>query len=104
MGLPSKEERKQILTIHMRKRGVDPARFDMGYLASSTEGLNGAEIEQGIISALFESTSGKVELSEHILANSLRNIVPLSRTMRERIQKIEAWARDRAMKASLETL
>ena len=81
MGLPSKEERKQILTIHMRKRGVDPARFDMSYLASSTEGLNGAEIEQGIISALFESTSGKVELSEHILANSLRNIVPLSRTM-----------------------
>ncbi len=104
MGLPSKEERKQILTIHMRKRRVDPARFDMDYLASSTEGLNGAEIEQGIISALFESTARKVELSEHILANSLRNIVPLSRTIRERIQKIEAWARDRAMKASLETL
>jgi hypothetical protein len=104
MGLPTKEERKQILTIHMRKRRVDPARFDMDYLATSTEGLNGAEIEQGVISALFEATSLKVELSEHILANSLRNIVPLSRTMRERIQKIEAWARDRAMKASLETL
>ncbi len=104
MGLPTKEERKQILTIHMRKRRVDPARFDMDYLSSSTEGLNGAEIEQGVISALFEATSSKVELSEHILANSLRNIVPLSRTMRERIQKIEAWARDRAMKASLETL
>ncbi len=95
---------KQILTIHMRKRRVDPARFDMVYLAYSTEGLHGAEIEQGIISALFESTARKVELSEHILANTLRNRVPLSRTMRERIQKIEAWARDRAMKASLETL
>ena len=104
MGLPMMEERKQILTIHMRKRRVDPARFDMDYLASSTEGLNGAEIEQGVIAALFESTSRKEELSEHVLANSLRNIVPLSRTMRERIQKIEAWARNRAMKASLETL
>ncbi|MBI4963625.1 MAG: AAA family ATPase [Desulfomonile tiedjei] len=104
MGLPSKEERKQILTIHMRKRNVDPAKFDMDYLAASTEGLNGAEIEQGVISAIFESTSRKAELSEHILANALRNIVPLSRTMRERIQKIEAWARDRAMKASLETI
>ncbi len=103
MGLPSKEERKQILTIHMRKRRVDPARFDMDYLATSTEGLNGAEIEQGVISALFEATSGKVELSEHILAQFLRNIVPLSRTMRERIQKMK-HARDRAMKASLETL
>lgn len=104
MGLPSKEERKQILTIHMRKRNVDPKRFDMDYLAASTEGLNGAEIEQGVISAIFESASQKVEVSEHILANALRNIVPLSRTMRERIQKIEAWARDRAMKASLQTL
>ena len=104
MGLPLKEERKQILTIHMRKRNVDLKRFDMDYLASSTEGLNGAEIEQGVISALFEASSQKTELTEHILANCLRNIVPLSRTMRERIQKIEAWARDRAMKASLETI
>jgi len=104
MGLPAKDERKQILAIHMRKRNVDPNRFDMDYLAASTEGLNGAEIEQGVISAIFESASRKVELSEHILANALRNIVPLSRTMRERIQKIEAWARDRAMKASLQTL
>jgi SpoVK/Ycf46/Vps4 family AAA+-type ATPase len=104
MGLPSKEERKHILTIHMRKRNVDPSRFDMDYLAESTEGLNGAEIEQGVISAIFESSSQDSAVTEHILANCLRNIVPLSRTMRERIQKIEAWARDRAMKASMETL
>ncbi len=104
MGLPLKSERVQILRIHMERRYVNPADFDMDYLAESTSGLNGAEIEQGIISALFESSSKEVDLSEHILANSLRNIVPLSRTMRERIQKIESWARDRAMKASLETL
>jgi len=102
MGLPLKDERLQIITIHMRKRNVDPSRFDLDYLASSTEGLNGAEIEQGVISALFEANSKNEELSEHTLANAFRNIVPLSRTMRERIQKIEAWARDRAQKASLE--
>ena len=104
MGLPNKDERKQILTIHLKKRNVDLSHFDMEYLATSTDGLNGAEIEQGVISAIFESESKNVEMSEHILANCLRNIVPLSRTMRERIQKIEAWARDRAMKASLETI
>jgi SpoVK/Ycf46/Vps4 family AAA+-type ATPase len=104
MGLPSTGERKEILEIHMRKRSVDPAKFDMDYLAESTEGLNGAEIEQGVISAAFEANSLNQELSEHVLANTLRNTVPLSRTMRERIQKIEAWARDRAMKASLETI
>jgi ATP-dependent 26S proteasome regulatory subunit len=101
MGLPSKEERKEILTIHMRKRKVNLDKFDMDYLAESTLGFNGAELEQGVISAIFEAMSRKTDLSEHILANALRNIVPLSRTMRERIEKIEAWARDRAMKASL---
>jgi len=104
MGLPMKDERKQILEIHMKKRNLDPDTYDMEYLANSTEGLNGAEIEQGIIQALFEGESEKREPTEHELANALRNIVPLSRTMRERIQKIESWARDRAMKASLQTI
>jgi SpoVK/Ycf46/Vps4 family AAA+-type ATPase len=104
MGLPSKEERRQILMIHMKKRNLDPSQFDLDYLASSTEGLNGAEIEQGIVSAIFEGLASDGALSEHVLANTLRNIVPLSRTMRERIQKIEAWARDRAMKASPDIL
>ncbi|HMK36787.1 MAG TPA: AAA family ATPase [Desulfomonilaceae bacterium] len=104
MGLPLKDERREILEIHMTRRNVDPKDFDMDYLADSTEGLNGAEIEQGIISAIFESSSQQMELTEHVISNALRNIVPLSRTMRERIQKIEAWARDRAMKASLETM
>ncbi len=100
MGLPSKEERLEILNIHMRKRNIDVSKFDMAYLVDSTEAFNGAEIEQGIITAMYEAMAQKTELSEHMLANALRNIVPLSRTMRERIEKIEAWARDRAMKAS----
>jgi len=101
VGLPDKEERKQILTIHMKKRNVDPSKFDMDYLAESTQGFNGAEIEQGVISGVYESMSSNADLSEHTLANALRNIIPLSQTMRERIEKIENWARDRAMKASL---
>jgi vesicle-fusing ATPase len=101
MGLPSKEERREILSIHMKKRNLDPDRYDMDYLAESTTGFNGAELEQGVVSAIFEGLSQESGLSEHVLANCLRNVVPLSRTMRERIEKIEAWARDRAMKASL---
>lgn len=101
VGLPDVEERKHIISIHMKKRNLDPSKFDMDYLAESTEGHNGAEIEQGVIAGLYEAMAQKKPLSEHILANAFRGIVPLSRTMRERIDKIEAWARDRAVKASL---
>jgi len=101
LGLPSKEERKEILSIHMKKVHLDPDQYDMDYLAASTEGQNGAELEQGVVSAVFEAKAQDTQVTEHVLANCLRNVVPLSRTMRERIEKIEAWARDRAMKASL---
>jgi SpoVK/Ycf46/Vps4 family AAA+-type ATPase len=101
VGLPGKDERKQILSIHMKKRRLDPSEFDMDYLAESTKGFNGAEIEEGIVSAIYESSSKNKKLTEHSLSNALRNVVPLSRTMRERIDRIERWARDRAVKASL---
>ncbi|MFH0823830.1 MAG: AAA family ATPase [Pseudomonadota bacterium] len=103
VGLPGKGERSNILKIHMERRKLDTSKYDMDYLADSTAGYNGAEIEQGVIAAIFESMAQGKELSEHALANCLRNIVPLSRTMKERIEKIEAWARDRAVKASIQT-
>jgi SpoVK/Ycf46/Vps4 family AAA+-type ATPase len=101
VGLPTQEEREQIMGIHMKKRDVNPENFDMSYLAESTEGLNGAEIEEGVVSAIYESMANNKELTEHTLANAFRRIVPLSRTMRERIERIENWARDRAVKATL---
>ncbi len=103
VGLPGKQDRMEILTIHLRRKKLDPAKFDMNYLAQSTEGLNGAEIEEGVAAAVIECMAENRDVTEHDLANSLRRIVPLSRTMRERIDKIEAWARDRAMKASITT-
>ena len=87
MGLPMKDERLEIMNIHMRRKNVDPSHYDLEYLAASTEGLNGAEIEQGVISALFEAKSRNEELTEHILANAFRNIVPLSRTMKNGYKK-----------------
>ena len=102
VGLPAKVERAEILQIHMQKRHLDPNKYDIEYLAESTAGFNGAEIEQGVIAAIYEAMSQKSEVSEHILANALRNIIPLSQTMRERIEVIENWARNRAVKASLD--
>ncbi len=101
VGLPSPEERQQILSIHLRRHHLNPADFDLEYLAQSTQGYNGAEIEQGVISAVYSAMAENSQVTEHLLANQLRTVVPLSRTMRERIDKIQSWARDRAKSASL---
>src|SRR5437899_11107311 len=54
VDLPSIPERKDIFEIHLRKRGRDPDKFELDKLAEKSEGFTGAEIEQAVVSALFD--------------------------------------------------
>ncbi|MER3447675.1 MAG: hypothetical protein C4291_12950 [Candidatus Dadabacteria bacterium] len=98
--LPSQKERREIFRIHLLSRGRNPELFDLDSLAKNTEGLSGAEIEQAVVSALFESFSKRKELDDMELIIASSSIVPLSTTMREEISKLERWAFNRAVKAS----
>ena len=98
--LPNFNERREIFEIHLKQRGKDPSSFDLSSLAKNTEGLSGAEIEQAVVSALFESFSKGKELDDRELIIATSSIVPLSTTMREEISRLERWASDRAVKAS----
>ncbi len=97
--LPSQQERYQIFQIHLRERGKDPTLFDLSSLAKNSEGLSGAEIEQAVVSAMFDSFAKEKEIDNTSLVIATSSIVPLSITMREEISKLERWASDRAVKA-----
>jgi hypothetical protein len=65
-----------------------------------SEGFSGAEIEQAIISGLYEAfDEGKPLSTDHIIAN-IRATVPLSRMMEEEIMSLRKWAEKRARPAS----
>ena len=98
--LPNFNERREIFEIHLKQRGKDPTFFDLTSLAKNSEGMTGAEIEQAIVSALFDSFSKGQELDDARLVIAASAIVPLATTMREEISKLERWASDRAVKAS----
>jgi len=98
--LPNKRERREIFEIHLRQRRKDPSQFDLDSLAKNSDGLTGAEIEQAVVAALFESFAKGKNLDDTELIISTSSIVPLSTTMREEISKLERWAADRATKAS----
>jgi AAA+ superfamily predicted ATPase len=100
VSLPSQKDRKEIFRIHLSSRGRNPDSFDLDSIAKNTEGLSGAEIEQAVVSALFESFSKKKELDNKELIIAASSIVPLSTTMREEISRLERWATNRAVKAS----
>lgn len=100
VDLPTVDERRDILRIHIAKRNRDPARFDLDVLAASTGGFSGAEIEQAIISALYDAFYVGRDLQTDDILRSIQQTVPLSRTMSERVADLRGWAEGRARFAS----
>ncbi len=100
VDLPSADERREIFRIHLSKRGRDPANFNLEELARSSDGFNGAELEEGVIAGLFEAFSRGTELSTELIQETLNETVPLSKTMSEELDRLRKWAVGRARPAS----
>jgi len=100
VDLPSEGERKEIFRIHLARRGRDPQLFDIETLAACGENFSGAEIEQAVISALYDAFYAKVELDTQHILEALRQTVPLAKTMDEQINRLRNWAEGRARNAS----
>lgn len=101
VDLPSEAERADIFRIHLAKRRRDPDQFDVAALAAASAEFSGAEIEESIISALYDAFSSGSDLTtEHVLL-SLRETVPLSKTMEEQMNNLRQWAEGRARNASV---
>jgi len=100
VDLPSREERKEIYSIHIKKKKRDPSKFDLEKLAAESDGFSGAEIEQAVVSGLFDSFVKERDLSDGDIIKSVKETVPLSVTMKEDIDKLREWAKVRARPAS----
>lgn len=101
VDLPNELERQAIFQIHIARRNRDPAKFDLAALAAASTAFSGAEIEQAVISALFDAFYAKQELTTEAILQSLKETVPLSRTMSDQIEALRAWSEGRARNASL---
>ncbi len=100
IDLPTEEERSEIFTIHLKKRGIDPEPLQINRLKRITLGWTGAEIEQCVVSAITTVRIENRTLTFEDLHRAAQNIIPLSKTMREQVDHIRSWAYDRAVRAS----
>lgn len=98
--LPEAEERESILRIHIESNGGSPDDFDIKYLVIATDGWNGAEIEQAVVSARIDAFGEDRPFNTDDINRHTRAMVPLSETMAEQIKAIRNWAWGRATKAS----
>ncbi|MCX6580314.1 MAG: AAA family ATPase [Candidatus Aminicenantes bacterium] len=100
IDLPTRAEREEIFSIHLVNKGNDTSFFNVPQLAQITKGWSGSEIEQVIISAMYEAFNQDRKLAEDDLFMMFGSSVPLSTTMEEQIKHIRSWAHDRAVRAS----
>ncbi len=100
VDLPTPEEQTQIFEIHLKRRGVDVERLQLGQLLQFTVGWTGAEIEQCVVSAVTRARLEEREVTQQDLIGIAAKFVPLSRTMKEQIGHIRSWAFERAVRAS----
>ena len=108
VDIPTINERAEIFKLHLTKRLKNEEvsknieiNDDLCFkLASMTEGFIGAEIEQVVISALYEAFFEERALEFRDLEKTIKNTVPLSTTQKEQILALRAWANVRAVAAT----
>jgi SpoVK/Ycf46/Vps4 family AAA+-type ATPase len=99
VDLPAAPAREQIFSIHLKLRKLDPSIFDLPALAAASEGFSGAEMEQAIVSGLYEAHAEKVALATAHIVRELKRTRPISVVMAEKIAALRAWAAERAVPA-----
>lgn len=99
VDLPSRAARSEIFSLQLSERREDPKRFDLERLAAESGGFSGAEIEQAIVSALYDARASGSPLDTTATLVALRSTRPLSVVRREKIAALRAWASDRCVPA-----
>ncbi|MBM3340585.1 MAG: AAA family ATPase [Betaproteobacteria bacterium] len=100
VDLPDAETRAEIFKLHLMRRNLNAAKFDLAKLANASDGFSGAEIEQAIVSGLYEAHAQNTPLNTmHVLTEIVRTR-PLSVVMAEKIDALRQWAAQRTVSAN----
>ncbi|MGF1509583.1 MAG: AAA family ATPase [Myxococcota bacterium] len=102
VDLPNVHERREVLAIHLRRRGRNPEDFPgLEDLARHAEHFSGAELEQVVVAGLYRAfADGSRALTDQDLVLAMKQTVPLYATYEERIKALREWAKSRARPAT----
>ncbi|AXA84939.1 ATPase [Lysobacter oculi] len=99
VDLPDADTRAELFRLHLAKRTLEPAGFDLPALAHASDGFSGAEIEQVIVSALYAAHGVGMPVTDFTLRQEIRATRPLSVVMREQVDALRQWAASRTVPA-----
>ena len=99
VDLPGPEARAEVLRIHLAKRELNPADFDIDAIVAASDGFSGAEIEQLVVAALYAAAADDRPLDTRHLLDEAKLTRPLSVMMADRVSALRDWARERTVPA-----
>lgn len=96
VGLPTTNERKEILKIQIKENKRDPKKFNIDKLANACNYLSGRKIQQAVKEAMFTAFNlfekdKKTDLNNEILEKSLKIKIPLIKTMEKQLEYLIRW-------------
>jgi len=102
VDLPNDYERKKIIELYIKKYlNVTANDSFLEKLKDITKGFASADIEAVIRNIAYKLIANKdIILSEQLLLDELSKVVSISKTNPEKIEKIRAWGKERAVSAS----
>lgn len=101
VDLPTRGERRAILTAALKNHKRDPQAIDLDAVAAACDGYSGAEIASIVPDAMFAAFADNArDLTTDDLLTAARAVVPLSRTASGKIAALREWARGNARPAT----
>jgi AAA+ superfamily predicted ATPase len=92
VDLPCQDDRIEILKVHLSKRKQDPEKYDLEEAAAALWGYSGREIETVVNTALETAFYEGVPLETSHLISAAGEIVPVLKSMPDKIDQIRSWA------------
>lgn len=102
-SMPDADERREVLRIHLAKRGRDLDDYPEDEVQSVIDACNNyvpAEIEAAVKDALVDAFNLDEELAMSHILNALMVMVPLSKAFAQQIKRMDDWAKDNATPVS----
>jgi len=103
IDLPTPEEREEIFTIHFRKKGRDvkKLKLNMEKIIKASHKFTGSEIEKVVKESIARAYhSKKKDVTTKDVIGAIEDTRVIAVVMKEQIDKIRDWAKDRARYAS----
>lgn len=95
VDLPESEDRAEIFKVHLRKRQLDPNRFDIDQLVEKSKEFSGSEIEETVKDGVLEAFIDGDRLAETPdILKAAAKLTPTAQMMSEKIEEIRKWARN----------